>query len=78
MLMFSETLKKKLDSLTPDQLAQVATFITGLESHSNAEMQTQAIPKSQRAQSFLEWVTSLPKSEISLPDEAFSRDRIYE
>ena len=32
----------------------------------------------ERARDFRDWVAQLPTTLVSLPDEAFSRDRIYE
>lgn len=80
--MLRETLKKELDQLNGDQLQQIAGFLAFLKYQ--AKHPTPVTPlwqnatPTERANEFREWVLSLPKTNISLPDSAFDRDAIYE
>lgn len=80
--MLREDLKKELDKLNEEQLKKIADFIAFIEFQSGqatslAPFWQRATP-SERAREFREWVLQLPKDGPSLPDEAFSRDHIYE
>ncbi|BFM38215.1 unknown protein [Synechocystis sp. LKSZ1] len=80
--MLRDTLKQEIDKLSEVQLARIAELITLVK------LQTQDVPASvpfwqhatpkERAQSFRAWVEQLPKTGLSLPDEAFDRASIYE
>ena len=80
--MLREKLKQELDRLNEEQLKKIANFITFIESQSNQT--TSSFPfwliatPAERATDFRDWVSQLPTTLVSLPDEAFSRDRIYE
>ncbi|MCG6138417.1 MAG: hypothetical protein MET45_27975 [Nostoc sp. LLA-1] len=80
--MLRDTLKQEIDKLNESQLKIIADFIASVK------LQTQLVPTSlpfwqsatpaERAQDFRGWVEQLPKTSISLPDEAFDRGSIYE
>ena len=80
--MLRETLKQEIDQLNDNQLRQIADFIHSVKTQ--AQWLTKAIPFWQRATSveraedFRKWVTQLPKTNMSLSDEAFDRGNIYE
>jgi hypothetical protein len=80
--MLREDLKKELDALNDDQLKKVADFIAFVEFQSKQAAVSvpfwQSAAPAERAREFREWVLQLPKGSPSLPDEAFSRDSIYE
>lgn len=80
--MLREDIKKELDKLDDEQLKKIADFITDLEFQSRQVTPSvlfwQRATPSERAREFCEWVLQLPKGSPSLPDEAFSRDSIYE
>ena len=81
--MLREKLKQELDRLNEEQLKKIANFITFIESQSN-QTTSSFVPfwliatPAERARDFRDWVSQLPTTLVSLPDEAFSRDRIYE
>lgn len=80
--MLRENLKKEIDKLNEEQLKKIADLIADLECQSQQVESSvpfwhKATP-AQRAREFREWVSQLPRSGVSLPDEAFSRDSIYE
>ena len=81
-IMLREKLKQELDKLNEDQLKKIADFIAFIEfqakqAESSAPFWQRATP-TERVKDFREWVSQLPKTSQSLPDEAFSRDSIYE
>lgn len=80
--MLREKLKQELDKLNEDQLKQISDFIAFIEfqamqAKSSAPFWLSATP-TERARDFQEWVSQLPQTHLSLPDEAFNRDSIYE
>lgn len=80
--MLRENLKKEIDKLNEEQLKKIADFIALIEFQSkqvesSVSLGQRATP-AERAREFREWVSQLPRSGVSLPDEAFSRDSIYE
>lgn len=81
-IMLREELKKELDKLNEEQLNQIADFIALIEFQSRQVPSSAAFwqrtTPAQRAREFREWVSQLPKNSPSLPDEAFSRDSLYE
>lgn len=80
--MLREKLKQKLDKLNEEQLKKIAVFIADLEFQASQVKSSipfwQRATPTERAREFREWVSQLPKSGLSLPNEAFSRDSIYE
>ncbi|NMG11626.1 hypothetical protein [Brasilonema sp. UFV-L1] len=80
--MLRENLKKEIDKLNEEQLKKIADFIANLEFQSRQVESSipfwQRATPEERARDFREWVSQLPQSGVSLPDEAFSRDSIYE
>jgi hypothetical protein len=81
--MLREKLKQELDRLKEDQLKKIADFISFIEFQSDF-VTSSFMPfwlistPGQRASEFRDWVSQLPRTNVSLPDEAFSRDLIYE
>jgi hypothetical protein len=81
-MILRETVKKQIDSLNENQLSRIADYILSLKVQANSVMKTtpfwqNASPK-ERAEDFLEWVSGLNKTGLTLPDEAFDRGSIYE
>ena len=81
--MLREKLKQELDRLNEDQLKKIADFITLIESESDRITSSfvpfwQTATAAERAREFRDWISQLPTTSVSLPDEAFSRDLIYE
>ncbi len=80
--MLREDLKKELDKLDNEQLKKIAEFIAFVEFQSRQAISStpiwQRAAPAERAREFRAWVRQLPKGSPSLPDEAFSRDSIYE
>ena len=80
--MLKDTLKKEIDNLNEEQLKQIADFVISLKTQKELKTETKpywqsATPKA-RAQNFRQWVSQLPETKLSLPDEAFDRDSIYD
>ncbi len=80
--MLKDTLKKEIDNLNEEQLKQIADFVISLKAQQEMKTETKpywqsATPK-ERAQNFRQWVSQLPETKLSLPDEAFDRDSIYD
>jgi hypothetical protein len=80
--MLREKLKQELDKLNEDQLKKVANFISLMESQSSQVTSSfvplwQKATPTQRAIEFRDWISQLPKTSVSLPDEAFSRNGCY-
>lgn len=82
LVMLREDLKKELDKLNDEQLKKIASFITLIEFQSRQGTSStpfwQRATPVERAREFRGWVSQLPKNGPSLPNEAFSRDSIYE
>lgn len=81
--MLREKLKQELDKLNEDQLKKVANFISLMESQSSKVASSfvplwQKATPTERAKEFRNWISQLPTTSVSLPDEAFSRECIYE
>ena len=80
--MLRETLKQEIDRLSESQLRKIADLVLSFKT------QTQSMPKDalfwphatplERAQNFRSWVSQLPQTHSSLPDEAFDRSTIYD
>lgn len=79
--MLREDLKKELDKLNDEQLKKIADFIAFLEFQSSPASPStpfwQRATSVERSQEFRQWVSQLPKTGSSLPNDAFSRDSIY-
>ena len=81
-LMLRETLKQEIDKLSDSQLRKIADFINLVKAQ--VQQVVQAIPFWQhatpveRAEDFRRWVAQLPKTSMTLSDEAFDRGNIYE
>ena len=80
--MLREKLKREIDKLNEEQLQQIADYIASIELKSQQEILSvplwQSLTPRERAREFQEWVSQLPKNNLSLSDEALSRDSIYE
>ncbi|MBE9047092.1 hypothetical protein IQ255_22285 [Pleurocapsales cyanobacterium LEGE 10410] len=80
--MLKDTIKKEIDQLNDEQLRKIADFMASLKAQDVKKTETQlfwqrATPK-ERSQEFREWVAQLPHNNISLSDEAFDRESIYD
>lgn len=80
--MLKDTIKKEIDRLDDDQLRKIADFMASLKAQNTKKTENQpfwqkATPK-ERSQDFRQWVAQLPHSNISLSDEAFNRESIYD
>ena len=80
--MLREKIKQELDKLNEEQLEKIADFIAFIEFQtkqvSYAGLFWQEATPEARTKEFREWVSQLPQTGLSLPDEAFDRDSIYE
>ena len=80
--MLRDNLKKEIDKLNEEQLKKIADFIAFIEFQSrqieSLHPLWQRVTPTERAREFREWVSQLPKNSPSLPNEAISRDSIYE
>ena len=80
--MLRESLKQDIDMLNDHQLWRIAAFVASLKTHAQQLVKQMAFWQRttpyERAQEFREWVAGLPKTSVSLPDEAFDRGGIYE
>lgn len=80
--MLRETLKQEIDQLSESQLRKLADFVASIKNQ--AQQLAKSVPFWQRAtpieraEDFRSWVAQLPETRLSLPDEAFDRDNIYE
>ncbi|MBP0039059.1 MAG: hypothetical protein J7519_15345 [Roseofilum sp. SID1] len=81
--MLLQQIKEKLDQFNDEQLNQIADFIDSIEAQAqrlpgqNRKLWQNTTP-TERAQEFRDWVSGLARTNISLPDEAFNRDSLYE
>jgi hypothetical protein len=79
--MLREDLKKELDKLNDEQLKKIADFIAFIEFQSRQAPPStpfwQRATSVERSREFRTW-SQLPNNGLSLPDEAFSRDTIYD
>jgi hypothetical protein len=68
--------------LTPDKQSEVLDFMDYLRYKHNRELEVKQLPNntsnSERVKQWLDWAESHPKNSPGLPDEALSRDSIYE
>jgi len=81
-MILREALKQEIGTLNESQLSRIAEFVISIKSHTRNLMKTtpfwQRAASTERAQDFREWVVGLPKTELSLSDDAFDREGIYE
>ncbi|MEM9009012.1 MAG: hypothetical protein AAGE59_36575 [Cyanobacteria bacterium P01_F01_bin.86] len=80
--MLRETLKQEIDKLSESQPRKIADFVTSIKPQTQQLAKTvpfwQRATSKERAQDFRDWAAQLPKTSLSLTDEAFDRDNIYE
>lgn len=81
-MMLRDTLKQEIDKLSESQLRKIADFVISIKVQTQQLSKTipfwQRATPTERAQDFRDWVAQLPKASLSLTDEAFDRDSIYE
>lgn len=79
--MLKEKVKQEIDKLNDDQLKQVESFISAIQAQAESSEKTprfwQTATREERIKDILEWTAQLPKTGVSLPDEAFDRESIY-
>ncbi len=80
--MLRDVLKQEIDRLNEGQLKRIAEFITLVKYQTqqvtiDVPFWKNATP-TERVQDFKVWVEQLPKTGLSLPEEAFDRGSIYE
>lgn len=77
-----ETLKQEIDQLSESQLREIADFVTTIKSQphhfSERILFWQHATAVERAEDFRVWAAQLPHTHLSLPDQAFDRNDIYE
>lgn len=80
--MLRETLKQELDRLSESQLKKIAELVNSFKSQTEptteGDLFWQHATPLERAQNFRTWVSQLPQTCLSLPDEAFDRSTIYD
>jgi hypothetical protein len=80
--MLRDVIRQEIDKLSESQLKRIAEFIALVKLQPQAMSAKVPFWKSatptERAQDFRVWVEQLPKTGLSLPDEAFDRSSIYE
>ena len=81
-MVLRETVKQEIDTLNENQLERIAEHIVTLKAQTHNGIKTTPFWESatphERSQDFLEWVSGLNRTGLSLPDEAFDRAGIYE
>ena len=75
--MLRDTLKLEIDQLSEEQLSKLAKLIEEIKAQSNPTL-TGEESATQHLQRFRDWTNSRPHTDISLPDEAFDRESIYD
>ncbi|MEB3188767.1 MAG: hypothetical protein VKL42_00295 [Snowella sp.] len=81
-MILRETLKQEIDQLNENQLGEIAEFVASMKNQTQPA--AKAVPFWQRATpieraiDFRTWVAQLPKTDLSLPDDAFDRGSLYE
>ena len=81
-MMLRERLKQEIDTLNENQLSRIAEFIVSVKAHPcqpamSVPFWQRATPM-ERSQDFRAWVAGLSKMGLTLSDEAFDRESIYE
>ena len=80
--MLREKLKQEIDQLSENQLLKIAAFLVSIKTQT--QKMADAIPfwqqatPAERAQDLLNWTAQLPRTGVSLTDEACDRGSIYE
>jgi len=81
-MMRREILKREIDTLNESQLSRIAEFIMSIKAQEQQLLKSipfwQRATPMERSQDFRTWVAGLPKTGLSLSDEAFDRESIYE
>ena len=81
-MILRDILKQEIDMLDENQLSKIAEFIASIKAQTEQLIKTapywQRATPSERSQEFRNWVAELPRTGLSLPNEAFDRDSIYE
>jgi len=81
-MMLREILKQEIDTLDESQLTRIAEFVRSIKAHDQPSTSAapfwQCATPMERSQEFRAWVAGLPKHGLSLSDEAFDRESIYE
>ena len=80
--MLRDILKQEIDRLNEGQLKRIAEFITFVKYQAqqvaiDSQFWKNATP-TERVQDLQVWIEQLPKTGLSLPNEAFDRGSIYE
>lgn len=79
--MLREKVKQEIDELSEEQIKQVESFIAAIKLQSEQPHTSlrpwQTVTPEEWARNFREWTSQLPKTGVSLPDEAFDRGTIY-
>ena len=79
-MILRENLKQEIDILNESQLSKIAEFIDFIKAQAQNWMKATPsgeLTPAQRAQDLREWAAELPRTGISLPNEAFDRESIY-
>ena len=80
--MLRDTLKLEIDQLSDEQLKKIADFIALIkgQTHQLAKATPfwQRATPLERAHDFRVWVSQLPQTSPSLPNDAFDRSSIYD
>lgn len=80
--MLRENLKREIDTLNESQLAKIAEFVVAIKAYTQQWVKKplfwQRATPSERSQDFRRWVAGLSKTGVSLSDDAFDRESIYE
>jgi len=80
--MLREILKQELDQLSESQLRTIADFVATIKHLSQKLVEImpfcQRATPVERAEDLRTWISQLSNTHVSLPDEAFDRDNIYE
>lgn len=81
-MILRETLKQEIDQLDADQLGEIAEFVASMKDQTQPTAKAapfwQKATPIERAVDFRTWVAQLPKTGLSLPDDAFDRGSLYE
>lgn len=80
--MLRETLKQEIDQLDESQLRQIADFVVTIKNQSHKLIDDvpfwQWATPVERVEDLQSWIARLPETYLSLPDEEFDRNNIYE
>lgn len=76
--MLRETLKKDIDKLSESQLQAISDCVNAVKAQAQPLAKWQHATPTERSEDFRQWVTQLPSTNVTLADDAFDRDSIYE